>query len=169
LCNFQRQFRPEPYLCLARTVFEAASVGEDVMKSAFQRRLARWGTGAIALLVFHGFCAPRSAWAGCNHLVGSQSDPMLNLSRLDDLVAGGRAHGQPAPERRQSPCEGMSCSSPTPLPVSTANPLPERSDQWGAVGERVVVPDTSLPERRTDDCAPRGSVEKTSVFHPPRV
>ncbi len=139
------------------------------MSSASDRRLARWGTGAILLLVLHGFAAPSSAWAGCNHLVGSQTDPMSKVTRLDDLVTGGTADGQPAPERRQAPCSGMSCSSSTPLPVSTANPLPERSDQWGDVSAPVISRDTCHHGRIIDQPAPRGSHEPTSVFHPPRV
>jgi hypothetical protein len=139
------------------------------MRSACERRLVRWGTGAIVLLVLHGVCAPRSALAGCNHLVISQSDPVLDLSRLDDLVAGDRAHRQPTPRPPQAPCSGMNCSSPIPPPVSTADPLPERSDQWGDLAAPVIIPDTSLESRSTDEPALRGSLEKSAVFHPPRV
>jgi hypothetical protein len=137
------------------------------MKSASLRRLAQWSTGAILLLVLQGFCA-RSAWAGCNHFVRSQTDPMLNASRLDELVAGGPAHGQPAPERRHAQCSGMSCSSQTPLPVSTANPVPERSDQWGALPALAIVRITSPHARIAHEPAPCRSILKASIFHPPR-
>jgi hypothetical protein len=137
------------------------------MKSAFDRRLAQWGTGAFLLLVLQGFCA-RSAWAGCNHLVGSQSDTMLNAARLDELVAGSPVPGQSAPERRHAPCSGMSCSSQNPLPVSTANPLPERAEQWGAIPALAIVHDGSSIGRIINEPAPRSSIRRVAVFHPPR-
>ena len=53
------------------------------MRGLRLRRLARLATGACMLLVAQGFGAPASAWAGCGHPAGSQSDPFRELRRLD--------------------------------------------------------------------------------------
>ncbi len=59
------------------------------MTRARLRRLSRLGTGALVLLVLHGFGATRSAWAGCGHPAGSQSDPFRDLHRLDAIFMTG--------------------------------------------------------------------------------
>ena len=44
-------------------------------------RLTRWGAVAMLLLLIHGLIAPRSASAGCNHLVSSHTDRLLSLNQ----------------------------------------------------------------------------------------
>ncbi len=107
------------------------------MRSVRLRRLAHAGTGVIMLLVLDTVCAPSFAWAGCNHLVASLSDPLLNLNRLDELIVASNSSSSartpldlPTPGR-QSPCSGMSCSSRYPLPASTTSRGSNESDQWG--------------------------------------
>jgi hypothetical protein len=148
------------------------SLGDrGVMRSIAFKRLARLGTGAFLLLLVHGLCAPSTAWAACNHLVTTQSDPFLNLGRLDALIAGDSVKSpleQPAPARRM-PCSGLACSSSVPMPASTVSPEPGGSDQWGTLDILVVLEVTSPPVATTDQPAPRSVGEKTSIFHPPRV
>ena len=125
------------------------------------------------------FVAPSSARAGCNHLVGSPSDPFVKLYQLDELIVGRSSsslradHGQSPLDRsdapRQTPCSGMSCSNSVPLPVSTITPGPEGRDRWGTLGIVVLVDNTSVYNRTTDEPAPSPTGEQSSIFHPPRV
>jgi hypothetical protein len=129
------------------------------------------GTGAILLLLVHGFCAPATARAACNHLVTAQSEPFLNLSRLDALIAGDAVKSpqeRPAPAHRM-PCSGLACSSPVRTPASTIPPEPDGSDQWGTLGVMVLFEVTSPPVTANDQPATHTTAEKTSIFHPPRV
>ncbi len=144
------------------------------MRSVRLRRLAHAGTGVIMLLVLDTVCAPSFAWAGCNHLVASLSDPLLNLNRLDELIVASNSSSSartpldlPTPGR-QSPCSGMSCSSRYPLPASTTSRGSNESDQWGAL-DILTIPDAISPSfRAVDEPASIFAGEKSSVFHPPR-
>jgi hypothetical protein len=152
--------------------------GKGVMTRVRARRLARLATGAFLLLAVSGFGAPRSAWAGCGHPLDSQSDPFRDLHWLDAIfMVGSSSHlhdgvtGSPleAPTRR-SPCSGLACSSRDPLPISTASPGFDSSQQWGTPLGTLDDLDTIAPTGRTsDEPAPTATGEKTSIFHPPRV
>jgi hypothetical protein len=148
------------------------------MTRAHFKRLGRLGTGALVLLLVHGFGAPRSAWAGCGHPVGSQSGSFGDLYRLDAIFMAGSSATQHdglsrsplQPPAHRSPCSGLSCSSRDPLPISTASPGPDSSQQWGAANGALVNLDTTPPAGRTcDEPAPTTTGEKSSIFHPPRV
>jgi hypothetical protein len=149
--------------------------GKGVMKEARVKRLARLATGALLLLV--GLGAPGSARADCSHPLGSQSNPFLDLYRLDAIFMAGassdshsRVSQSPleSPPRR-SPCSGLSCSSRDPLPISTASQALESTQQWGAPLGALVELDTQAPAGQTfDEPAPTATGEKTSIFHPPR-
>jgi len=149
------------------------------MKPNRFERLMRWGAGALMLLLIHGFCAPRSAWAGCNHLVVSKSDRLLGFNQLDALIVGGSsstlsddmAH-DPLEEpwsKRPTPCSGPGCSSRVPMPIPTTIPAPDGTQQWGTLSVPVIVPAASPLERMTAEPAPDSSREDSSIFHPPRV
>lgn len=144
-----------------------------MMRTVESRRTGRLLTGAMALCVVHSLCAAGSAQAGCNHLVTSQSDRQLTWRELDLLIAAdGPSSDSPTSQRgpgRSTPCRGMSCSSPTPLPASTAHPAPEGADQWGALSAIVVDEPDAAVGRALDEPTCDGSSDKTSVFHPPRV
>jgi hypothetical protein len=148
------------------------------MTRAQVKRLARWATGALLLLVASGFGAPRSAWAGCSRPLSSQSDPFLDLYRLDAIfMAGSSSHSQEGVSRsplkspaRRSPCSGLSCSARDPLPISTASPGIESSEQWGAsLGTLVGLNTQSAAGRTFDEPTPTAIGQSTSIFHPPRV
>jgi hypothetical protein len=137
------------------------------------------GTGAIVLLVAQAFCAPHAAWAGCDHLAGSQYDPFRKVNQLDPLIFGATPSpaagelpqfppGVPAPGRRGS-CSGPSCSSRIPLPVSTASERPNDWNQWGSLAVIVVIDATSQGRRAVDEPAPAAASEKSAIFHPPRA
>jgi hypothetical protein len=142
-------------------------------------RLTRWGAGALMLLLVHGFCAPRSAWAGCSHLVVSNSERLLNYNQLDALVAGGSsasllvdAARNPPGDRaskRSTPCSGPGCSKRVPIPIPTTIPPPDRTDHWGALGVPIILPAVSPPERMTAEPTPDPSRQESSIFHPPRA
>jgi hypothetical protein len=142
------------------------------------RRLVRLGTGALVLLVVHGFGAPRSAWASCGHPLSAQRNPFLDLYLLDEILMVGSSsfsHDGPPrspldPPARRSRCSGLSCSSRDPLPISTASPGLDSSQQWGAAAGTLVDPDIrSAAGRAFDEPSPTATGEKTSIFHPPRV
>ena len=91
----------------------------------------RSGIAAVVLLVLHGFCAPVTTWAGCNHPVvipltdttqlASLVDPML-----DDLAGGpqpgpavrvpssGLVHGATLSFRRSRPARAIGGLIPGP-------------------------------------------------------
>ena len=147
------------------------------MRSIPFERLARWGTGALVLLLVHGLAAPRTARAGCNHLVTSQSDRLLDFNRLDDLITGGSAAtraddparndpAQPGPQR-PGRCSGPGCSSSIPRPPSTASPSSGGPDQWMALGAVLGLAIASPPRLVPDEPAARPAGHKPSIFHPP--
>jgi len=141
-----------------------------VIRSIRLGRLMRWGTGALVLLLAHGLGAPGTARAGCNHLVTSQVDRLLDVNRLDDLITGSSARldepGQPGP-RPPRPCSGPGCSSGVPRPPSTASPSSTGPDQWAAL-DAVVDSDIASPPRLVpDEPAARPAGHKPSIFHPP--
>ena len=133
------------------------------------KRLARLATGALLLLVASGFGAPRSASAGCSHPLGSQSEPLLELYRLDAIfMAGSSSDSRDEVSRsplespaRRSPCSGLSCSSRDPLPISTASPGLESSQQWGATLCALVdLADQHLPPAGRSTSRPRSPPAK---------
>jgi hypothetical protein len=142
------------------------------------KRLARLATGALLLLVVDGVGAPRSAWAGCGHPLGSQSDPFHDLYRLDAIFMTGSSYPShdgltplplEAPVRR-SPCSGLSCSSRDSLPISTASPGLDSSQQRGAtLGSLVDLATKSAAGRTFDEPPLLATGEKISIFHPPRI
>ena len=137
-------------------------------------RLVRFGAGALTLLLLHALSFSGMARAGCNHLVGAHSDPLGTLA--ESIVAGPSTvtvtpqfPGERPVSRRSKPCSGMSCSSSTPLPASTASSGPVGSDQWGTLSTHaafVVIAAHTL----TIDNSVRGSRGRlNSIFHPPPI
>jgi hypothetical protein len=144
--------------------------------------LKRWvqstvGTLMVSMIQF--VCAPDTAWAGCNHLVSSQSDTLLDLNQLDAFIAPGSTalsprgltqHQPPQPvDGRHAPCSGLSCSSRNPsLPASTTLSDPTSSDQWGSLSARSALDTASPRPGTTCEPSPDSSGENSLIFHPPR-
>jgi hypothetical protein len=150
---------------------------EVVMRSTRCERLMRWGIGALVLLLAHGLAAPRTARAGCNHLVTSQSDRLLDHNRLDDLITGGSSAsiagdpgqdpaGRPGP-RRPAPCSGPGCSNGIPWPAPTAPSAPVGPDQWVALSTVLRLAEAAPLRHSPDEPAARPAGHKPSIFHPP--
>jgi hypothetical protein len=146
------------------------------MRSMRFERLARWATGALIVLLVHGVGAPRSAGAGCNHLIVSKSDRILDFNRLDALIAGSpttisddmaRGPLKDQGPNRPTPCSGPGCSNQVPVPVPTAVPNSDRSDQWGNVSPPAILPIACLTSPSIEGPAARPTGEKPSIFHPP--
>lgn len=143
-----------------------------MIRSIGIHRLMRWGTAAFVLLLAHGLGAPRSAWAGCGHLVTSQADRRLDFNRLDDLITGAapglRADdpGQPVPAAPRK-CSGPGCSGGVPWPLSTASPTTGGPDQWIALESVLAIVVVSPPHWLPDEPAARPAGHKPSIFHPP--
>jgi len=141
-----------------------------VNRSIGLARLLRWGIGALVLLLAHGLGAPGAARAGCNHLVASESDRLLEFNRLDDLITGSSAvHAEPGRRgpRRPAPCSGPGCSSRVPRPPSTASPGSSGPDQWAAPGAALGWAVASPPHFVPEEPAARPAGHKPSIFHPP--
>ena len=112
-------------------------------------RLTRWATGALMLLLVHGLGLSRPAWAGCNHLVTSQSDRLLSIHQLDGLITGSSPSEDPASKpgpAHPGPCSGPGCSNRVPLPAPTAVPDADRSDQWGVLTTLSFLPSAISPQ-----------------------
>jgi hypothetical protein len=147
-----------------------------VMNSTLCKRLRRLGIGALLVLSFQVCALPRAAWAGCSHLVVSQSDRLLNFNRLDTLIVASpfvtsptgtpEDLAPPVPGRRL-PCLGPSCSSRTSAPLSTVSHGSDGLDQWGDLS-RVVLDQLVAPAGEiTDLPTPCSLGRKPSIFHPP--
>jgi len=129
------------------------------------------------LLAVHGFGAHRAAWAGCNHLVVSQSDRLVGLNRLDAFIAGNLSSmvsddGVQDPWQQQSrhrrlPCSGPGCSDRVPSPPSTTSLGSEGADQWGARNTSALHPIVSPSHQTIDEPVRRSMGLKPSIFHPP--
>jgi hypothetical protein len=118
------------------------------MRSMRFERLARWAAGALIVLMVHAVGAPRSAEAGCNHLMarGPLKDQGPN---------------------RPTHCSGPGCSKQVPVPVPTAVPNSDRSDQWGNVNPPAILPIAYSTSPSIEGPAARPTGEKPSIFHPP--
>jgi len=137
----------------------------------------QWGAGALMVLLVHSLVASRSAWAGCNHLVSSESGRLLDFNRLDAIITGGSASSfsadpahDPVQEKgpkRPAPCSGPGCSSPAPLPVPTAPQVTGGSDQWVILNAIAPLAVGSPRCRTIDEPAGRPAGLKPSIFHPP--
>ncbi len=129
------------------------------------------------LLVVHGFCAPRAAWAGCSHLVVSQSDRLLGLNRLDAFIVGEvssmvsddrvQSPWQQPSRNRRLPCAGPGCSDRVPTPLSTTSQASEGADQWGALNTLALHPIVSPSHKTIDEPVLLTTGFKPSIFHPP--
>jgi hypothetical protein len=151
---------------------------QGLMKTARFRRMAQPGSAALVLLTLLCASVPRTASAGCDHLVQSRFDQFPEINRLDELVIAGtfvnpdgfsRSPFDHSAPYRSSPCSGLSCSSRFPLPVSTASIVTDGSQQWGTLGVPFAVESKSLSRDPRDESRPYPSGEIPSIFHPPRV
>jgi hypothetical protein len=145
------------------------------MRLISSKRLMPLATGTLLALLVSGAGMPRSAWAGCNHLVNSRFDTSFNLDLLDELTPGNpvshsaqnHAERSQGP-RRDRPCSGLSCSGRVPLPVSTSSQKSESSDQWMALASPSVELSSGADARRSDDSGLLPIRQADSIFHPPR-
>jgi hypothetical protein len=147
------------------------------MRSTSSEQLKPWLTGVMLLLLVHSLGTARTAWAGCGHRVVSNSDLPLSFNHLDAIVIGdspspiagqpAQGPGEPAGQNRRAPCTGPGCSSRVPLPVSTASPGSDRSDQWVSLRAAVSL-GAALPCGRTiDEPTDRPTGGGAPIFRPP--
>src|SRR5262249_23477730 len=137
----------------------------------------RWGLGGLVLLLVLEFCAPRSAWAGCHHLVVSKSGPVVGLGRLDELIAGGSPYspadlGEWPLKRdvsgRRMPCSGPGCSRSRPPPAPPLPPDPNSLDQWAPpLDSLMLLPFGPASRGPVDEPTAGTTGHAPSVFHPP--
>ncbi len=129
--------------------------------------LARMGTGAFMVLVFQCLCAPVSAWAGCNHLVISRTDPARSPSLIDPLIGDFAGQSEPyeAPPR---PCTGAWCSGQPATPAVPAGVFDWGIETWvwwaSVTGPVPTVRFFASPSSLVLHPTHCGS----GVFHPPR-
>jgi hypothetical protein len=147
-----------------------------VMNPGFYERLVRICAWAFVVMLVQAFDLSNVAQAACSHFVRAQSDPLVDLARLDDLfvpefsssdaLASRLPVKQPAPNPRK-PCSGLRCSSPTPLPPSAAFAEPIGADQCIALRSIVSLAATSAHAMTVDDYVRLSPRRAHSIFHPP--
>ena len=144
--------------------------GRGPMRSIRFKRLARLGTGAVLLFLVHGFSAPGSAWAGCNHLVTSRTDPGRLSSRIEPLILdlAGRSDPLPVPASPR-PCSGTWCSGQPAAPSVPAGVLDGRLDSWAWCTEIPCFASTGSSFLSDETTALRPLRKGSAVFHPPRL
>ena len=149
------------------------------MRFLLSRQQVRLLIGAVMLLLIQGLLAPRPAWAGCNHLVRSNSQKHGASVNLDALITGwtsteiesdpaGDLATRPKPSR-PLPCSGPSCSGRVPLPVSASVVGAVDLVQWGVLSDSFdLVPSPGRTEW-ADESFPDLTGNPSRVFHPPRA
>jgi hypothetical protein len=147
------------------------SLGDrGVMRSIPFKRLVRLGTGALLLLLVHGFAAPGSAWAACNHLVTSRTDPGRLSSRIEPLILDLTGRSQPLPiPPLPRPCSGTWCSGQPAAPSVPAGVLDGRLDSWAWCTEIPCLASTGSSFLSVETTALRPLQTGSAVFHPPRL
>jgi len=140
------------------------------MSSIRFKRLARFGTGVILLLLVQGFYAPRYAWAACSHLVTSRTESGHQFQLVERLILdlnGGRTDSLPLPAPTR-PCSGRWCSSEPAAPSVPLGTIEGRLDTWACFVEIPGLNSTS-PSRLSDQTTVLRPIQGGSVvFHPPR-
>lgn len=144
--------------------------GRGAMRSIPFKRLARLGTGAFLLLVVQCTFAPSSAWAGCNHLVTSRTDPERLSSRIELLILDLTGRTQPLPiPAPPRPCSGTWCSSQPAAPSVPAGVLDGRLDSWAWCTEIPCLASIGSSFLSDESTALRPLQKGSAVFHPPRL
>jgi hypothetical protein len=150
---------------------EALLLGDrGLMRSGHFQRMARLGIGALVLLMVHGFCAPRSALAGCNHLVTSRLAQEQFPSLIEPLILDLAGHSNPLPvPAPPRPCLGGWCSGqPATPPVPPEVVDHGQLDSWAwyrsIPGLDSVA--SSFVSAATNSLRPVR--QGNEVFHPPR-
>jgi hypothetical protein len=148
-----------------------------MMRSGRFKRVVRLGTGALMVLTFHGFCAPAPAQASCSHRIGSPSALITSLYGLDELIMSElsfvfedgsvQSHRDRSIPGHRAPCSGLSCSGRVPLPVPPGMLTQDRPNQWGKLGARFMLDESSLPAKLIEGPPPHSVRQSASIFHPP--
>jgi hypothetical protein len=138
------------------------------MRSGHYKPMGRLGTGVFMFLVAHGLCAPVSAWAGCNHLVTSRTDPARLPALIDPLMGdfAGQSEPHQAPQR---PCTGAWCSGQPATPAVPAGVFDWGMESWvwwaplaGSVTTTRSLTSFASVVLHPAHCG-------SAVFHPPRL
>jgi hypothetical protein len=145
--------------------------GRAVMRSVDYQRMARLGTGALLLLLVHGFYAPRSALAGCNHLVTSRIAQGQLPSWIEPLILdlAGQPN-QPSVPTSPRPCLGRWCSGQPATP-----PIPPevfdhgQLDSWAWCSSIPGSDSAASAFLSSETNAFRPVQAGNEVFHPPRL
>jgi hypothetical protein len=140
-----------------------------VMRSGDYKRVARLGTGALVLLLVHGFCAPRSALAGCNHLVTSRLAQDRLSSRIEPLILDLAGHSNPLPAAPR-PCLGGWCSgqpATPPVPPEVFNH--GQLDSWAWCRSIPGLDSAAFSFLSAETTSLRPVRQGNDVFHPPRL
>jgi hypothetical protein len=152
------------------TWFPTAVCGRGEMSFWRSTTLFRIGVGAALLLLTQVLCAPRTAEAGCNHLVSSNSPSYVSLAHLDELITGqtpGPLSDSGGP-KGPPPCSGPSCSGRVPLPISTVLPSVHGLDQWCLLADLLDLTGPPAHFAWMIETPTLPSSDPSLVFHPPR-
>jgi hypothetical protein len=138
------------------------------MRSRSLSPLSRIGTAVCLLFVVQGFCAPASAWAGCNHEVTSQTDAARSKSRSGTLLPSLLEPTDAAPQPVR-PCTEAWCSGQPATPGLPAKVFDRGLGSW-AWWTFDITADATLCS--FESLAPnlfRPLYTSIAVFHPPRL
>jgi hypothetical protein len=140
--------------------------GKAVIRSLGAKRPAQIATGAIALVVAYGMCAPGSAHGGCNHLVNSRSDSARHetIDRLSRDLAGQPQNAPIAPR----PCSGAFCTGQPGTPAVPASAFDGTVDSWAWCAWNPTVVLTPSSFLAIQPGTPEPTRRASGVFHPPR-
>jgi hypothetical protein len=140
------------------------------MRLVYLERLARFGIGALVLLLAQGFCAPGTAWAGCGHLVTSESDIARQRSLLSPLLddLAGRSDGNSMPQPART-CSGAFCSGQPATPAVPAGTFDRPVDSWAWCASDLGISSGSCSIVFAESSAAHPIISVRVIFHPPRL
>jgi hypothetical protein len=161
----QESMAPRLHLVSENTFSIVAMVA---MRSGYFKRLARFGTGALVLLVFQCVCAPGFVRAGCNHLAASPTHPEQLASLIEPLIEELARRTEPfqVPPR---PCTGAWCSELPATPSVPAGVYDWGMESWAlwTCDQRPLATLSSFTSWTSAE--PHPLHQPSAVFHPPRL
>jgi hypothetical protein len=122
-------------------------------------------------LILQALCAPRSASAGCNHLVDLQTGTDHFPTAIERMFVDLAAHSDPVPTPQPArPCSGVWCSgqpATPPIPPGALDDVP--FETWAWCRSILRSAESATPTiLRLSAAILRPLIAVSDVFHPPR-
>jgi hypothetical protein len=136
------------------------------------RRMARFGTGTLVFLMLQALCAPRSASAGCTHLVGLRSTSDQLPSLIERMFVNLAARPDPLPVPLPAlPCAGVWCPDQPVTPPAPPGVFDDVELETWAWCRSILPSDNSANPTflRPPATILHPLLAGNHVFHPPRL